>query len=111
MMKQVEIKTIAPITPFGYIHPSRTTSSHTSKLERPTSFSREWVGDFKKPRKHFNALLTNTSGIYEANIWRDLNMENREYIKVVLVPGTMNVHTISGSTQEAVDSVYRLLCE
>ena len=97
MMKQVEIKTIVPITPVGYIHPA--------------SFSREWVGDFKKPRKHFNALTTSTSGIYEANIWRDMNVENREYIKVVLVPGTMNVHTISGSTQEAVDSVYRLLCE
>ena len=111
MMKQVEIKTIAPITPGGYIHPSRTTTGHADKRERPELFSREWVGDFKKPRRHFNALLANTSGIYEANIWRDMDMENREYIKVVLVPGTMNIHTISGSSQEAVDAVYNLLCE
>ena len=111
MMKQVEIKTIAPITPVGYIHPSRTTTSHADKRERDESFSRQWLGDFKKPRKHFNALTTNTSGVYEANIWRDMDMENREYIKVALQAGTMNVHTISGSTQEAVDAVYNLLCE
>ena len=111
MMKQVEIKTIAPITPLGYIHPGRTSPVHANKRERDELFSCQWVGDFKKPRKHFNALLTNTSGIYEANIWRDMDMENREYIKVALQAGTMNVHTISGSSQEAVDAVYRLLCE